>query len=604
MNTEPRLPGLGVRCFGLALVAAAMLPGPAEAQTAAGFALDRYEPAERGSDWFSLDSLDLRGGTRPAAGVALDWGKKPLVIYDRKNNARGTLVGDQVFLHVGGAVILGDRLRLGASLPIALYQGGKGGTINGALYKPPTGAAAGDLRIGIDARLVGKYGDPFTLALGAQVYMPTGSKADYTSDGTLRFAPHLLAAGDVGILAYAARMGFHYRTEYKVKSGPPVGSELFGGIAAGVRLVDRKLLLGPELLWNYSLRTAKDLAGTYDTPAELTFGGHYTIKDDFRVGLGMGPGLTRAPGSPTFRFLATFEWFPAMPPPDTDGDGVLDVDDACPMVPGIRTGDPRTHGCPPPPDTDGDGIIDGEDACPKDKGPRSADPKTNGCPPPPDRDGDGVLDVEDACPGVPGVRTEDPKTNGCPPPPPPPDRDKDTVSDPDDACPDVPGVKTADAKTNGCPPDRDLDGVSDAEDACPDQPGLKDPDPKKNGCPLARVEDQQVKIREQVKFQIGSAKILPESEAIISAVADVMKAHPEWKRLRIEGHTDSMGGEIYNLGLSASRATAVLKALTGKGIDRKLLKAKGLGRARPIADNATPEGRQDNRRVEFHIDEK
>ncbi len=58
-----------------------------------------------------------------------------------------------------------------------------------------------------------------------------------------------------------------------------------------------------------------------------------------------------------------------------------DAEDACPDVPGVRTTDPKTNGCPPPPaDRDGDGIIDPEDACPDQPGPRNDDPKKNGCP--------------------------------------------------------------------------------------------------------------------------------------------------------------------------------------------------------------------------------
>jgi outer membrane protein OmpA-like peptidoglycan-associated protein len=96
-------------------------------------------------------------------------------------------------------------------------------------------------------------------------------------------------------------------------------------------------------------------------------------------------------------------------------------------------------------------VFDKEDACPDVPGIRTKDPKTNGCPV--DRDHDGILDKEDACPDVPGVRTDDPKTNGCPLPP---DRDKDGVLDPVDACPDIPGVHTEDPKTNGCPPATEL----------------------------------------------------------------------------------------------------------------------------------------------------
>jgi outer membrane protein OmpA-like peptidoglycan-associated protein len=98
---------------------------------------------------------------------------------------------------------------------------------------------------------------------------------------------------------------------------------------------------------------------------------------------------------------------------DRDHDTVYDDEDACLDVPGLRTSDPKTNGCPRP-DRDLDTIYDDEDACPDVPGVRTDDPKTNGCPKS-DRDQDGIVDAEDACPDVVGVRTIDPKTNGCPP---------------------------------------------------------------------------------------------------------------------------------------------------------------------------------------------
>ena len=100
------------------------------------------------------------------------------------------------------------------------------------------------------------------------------------------------------------------------------------------------------------------------------------------------------------------------------------------------------HGCPP--DRDGDGIVDADDACPDTAGEANDDPKLNGCPP--DRDGDGVLDAEDACPDTPGVKTTDPETNGCPP-----DTDGDGIRDDVDACPREKGQADPDPKQNGCP---------------------------------------------------------------------------------------------------------------------------------------------------------
>jgi len=79
----------------------------------------------------------------------------------------------------------------------------------------------------------------------------------------------------------------------------------------------------------------------------------------------------------------------------------------------VRTDDPTTNGCPPPPpDRDGDGILDKDDACPDLKGVKSDDPTQNGCPP--DSDGDGIRDDVDACPHEKGKPNEDPQKNGCP----------------------------------------------------------------------------------------------------------------------------------------------------------------------------------------------
>ena len=78
-------------------------------------------------------------------------------------------------------------------------------------------------------------------------------------------------------------------------------------------------------------------------------------------------------------------------------------------------------------------------------------------------------------------------------------------------------------------------------------------------------------------------------------------------RVRVEGHTDSKGSDAYNQRLSQRRAEAVVKYLSGKGIDRSRLESTGLGEGRPIAPNQNPDGsdnpigRAKNRRTEFHV---
>ena len=579
--------------FGLLLLAPA-----ASAQAQRGFVLDRFDPSERGSEWFVLDSLDLRGHVRPAAGVVGSWAYNPLVVYDRDGNYVSSLVEHQVFVHPGASLVLWNRLRAAVSMPIALYQTGDPIVIGTKSYSPPA-SAAGDLRISGDVRLLGEHGGPLTGALGAAVYLPTGSRENYTSDGYVRFMPRATVAGDISIFTYSARLGYHHRALTETFERNPLGSELVFGAAAGVRVADRKLVVGPEL-YGSSILDSDSFGKRRGTPIEALLGAHYTVSD-LRFGAGLGTGLTRGWGTPALRAFLSAEWTPGWSE-DTDRDGIPNADDACPEIAGVRTTDPKTNGCPPqaappPPSArDGDGVPDQVDACPDVAGVKSDDPKKNGCPT--DRDGDGVFDLVDACPDVPGPSSQDPKTNGCPP-----DRDGDTIADDKDACPDLAGQPSDDPLRHGCPPDKDGDGIFDTEDACPEAPGPADPDPKRNGCPLARIEGGQIKIVEQVKFKFGSAEILRDSDPTLLAVATTLKDHPEITSVRVEGHTDNKGNAATNLKLSQRRADAVVKWLTSFGLDKKRFQAKGLGMTRPIDTNDTDEGRQNNRRVEFHIGE-
>ena len=584
------------RACGAATLAICAWSATASAQTRAtpGAALNRFEPSETGSDWFANESLDLRGGFRPALGVVGDFAYKPYVLNNPDGSENTAIIASQFYLHIGGSLNLWDRLRLGVSLPIALEQDGQSKTVGSQQYVAPSSGGVGDLRLAADLRLVGTYGDAFTMALGGRFWAPTGDSSQYLGDGKPRVGPRLSVAGDVGSFAYAAGLGTIYRGNDTPFNGHATGTEINFAAAAGVRLVDKALLLGPEVQGSTVVSQGDAVFGNRTTPLALLLGGHYNA-GDVRFGLGAGPGLSNAAGTAQFRALGSLEWMPAIekpPPSDRDHDGIIDPNDACPDVAGVATSDPRTNGCPA--DRDGDGVLDAEDACPDVAGVRTDDPRTNGCPS--DRDHDGVADGADACPDVPGVKTDDPATNGCPP-----DRDKDGVLDGVDACPDVAGIKTDDPKTNGCPSDRDQDGIIDTEDACPDFAGPRNPDPKKNGCPLARVEAGQVKILEQIKFKTNSAEII-ESEAIIDAVRAILKEHLEIKHLRIQGHTDNAGSAAYNKALSTRRAASVKAALIKAGIDAHSLSSEGFGLEKPLADNATEEGRAANRRVEFLVE--
>jgi OmpA-OmpF porin, OOP family len=102
-----------------------------------------------------------------------------------------------------------------------------------------------------------------------------------------------------------------------------------------------------------------------------------------------------------------------------------------------------------------------------------------------------------------------------------------------------------------------------------------------------------------ILFDTGSDRIRGESTPTLTQIGDMLKAHPELK-LTIEGHTDNVGQPADNQTLSEKRAAAVKQYLvTTFGIDASRLATKGLGDTKPVAPNQTPEGRQQNRRVEL-----
>jgi outer membrane protein OmpA-like peptidoglycan-associated protein len=269
--------------------------------------------------------------------------------------------------------------------------------------------------------------------------------------------------------------------------------------------------------------------------------------------------------------------------PDADGDGIVDAEDACPKEAGPR----ETQGCPIAKDSDGDGIPDDIDRCPLDPEDLDAFQDEDGCPDA-DNDGDGIVDRLDACPNDAGPI----ENRGCPIV----DRDGDGVLDPQDKCPAQAGIK----ENEGCPDvDRDGDTVADRMDKCPEQFG-----PPPDGCPkkysLVEVKRERIEIRQQVHFDTAKYRILPASFPLLDQVVQVLNDFPKM-RISIEGHTDSVGTEVSNLRLSQRRAEAVRDYLMAKGIGPARLDATGFGPTRPVASNKTAKGRAQNRRTEFRV---
>jgi outer membrane protein OmpA-like peptidoglycan-associated protein len=105
---------------------------------------------------------------------------------------------------------------------------------------------------------------------------------------------------------------------------------------------------------------------------------------------------------------------------------------------------------------------------------------------------------------------------------------------------------------------------------------------------------------DRLRFASGSATLPADELPEIDRAAQLLAERPELTA-RIEGHTDSVGSRELNQSLSRQRAEAVMAALVERGVDPSRLTAEGVGPDRPIANNATPEGRSQNRRVEIYV---
>ena len=141
-------------------------------------------------------------------------------------------------------------------------------------------------------------------------------------------------------------------------------------------------------------------------------------------------------------------------------------------------------------------------------------------------------------------------------------------------------------------PDTDEDGVPDAVDACPGTKLRSKVDAR--GCVV--LEPQMV--LEGITFEFDSAEIRPESEEALLRAAQSLRDNPG-ARVEIDGHTDDLGDDAYNLRLSEARARAVALWLVAHGIDEARLTVRGFGATRPQALNDTEAHRALNRRIEF-----
>ncbi len=362
-----------------------------------GFALDRFQPSEAGSWWLLADSLSfgnhaLRAGApaRPLETLALKFGANvagdPLVVATG-SNVHATVVSLQSTATLGASLTVVDRLRVGLAVPMQLFASGAQGVDTAYVYAPPASAfALGDLRVGAHYRVLGDESLGSTrLALGGVVHAPTGDAASYAGSESWRVEPQALGAGEFGDVAWAASAGLPLSSAGRKFGSLDLGTELVTTAAIGVRLIDRRLLVGPEARVVTSLQG--ELFARRTSTYEPMVGAHYAVAEGWRVHLSAGTGLGEGVGSPTWRAAFAVQWAPigAEPPPVVEVAApppvVAEPPPPAPVVEEPTPLPPPVVEAPPEPlDTDGDGILDNDDACPTEPGPAHADAKKNGCP--------------------------------------------------------------------------------------------------------------------------------------------------------------------------------------------------------------------------------
>ena len=132
----------------------------------------------------------------------------------------------------------------------------------------------------------------------------------------------------------------------------------------------------------------------------------------------------------------------------------------------------------------------------------------------------------------------------------------------------------------------------------PPPPPKPAPKPKPKPKPAPKVE--RTIILDDVLFDFDKSNVKPAAAAILDRLVAFMNENKD-KKAALSGHTDSVGSEAYNQGLSERRVASVKGYVVKKGVDGGRVSGQGFGESKPIADNKTAEGRSKNRRVEIKV---
>jgi outer membrane protein OmpA-like peptidoglycan-associated protein len=463
-------------------------------------------------DGFGVWRPDVSDKTRFFGQVGIGYALNPLRTdnYVRNLDNAALIPGNPLSRQISGyfdaGVELFGRISLQVSLPVVLNQAGSPTNPDNVLNSTMTSvdlksAAQGDLRIEARAVVFRSESRAFKLALNAAAYAPTGNRYSFTGDDGAGAAFGFAAEYDLKVVAFTLNAAYRLRPTV-VLNELVVGSEVLYGLGIYAPLRRGTIRLGAEVFGGFGANPDKqpvnsappappswsNVGRVATTPLEWMLNARMFFTPTRQVYAGLGAGTRLTGGfAPDFRALA---------------------------------------------------ILGGS------------------------------FGITDSTPGQPGSRYV---------------------------------FETSDTK------DTDGDGIPDEVDACPLEPGEMSSDPEKIGCPryIRRLKgSNEIEVLKRIEFEFDRSAILPVSFPILDEMVSLLQANPTIKHVVIEGHTDNQGSAEYNQKLSEDRAESVMAYLAGKGVASVRMSAKGFGLTRPRATNDTDAGRQQNRRVEFHITEQ
>ena len=546
--SQRRIAYFASACAAIALSAA---DGPVGAED---FDVENFHPVSPGDgELMAVQSTRQAPSGQLAMGLSFGVVDDPLVVVDADDDRVADVVSRRASAELSAAYGLG-RVELAAALPFILYQSAEMDPAIGV--EGADSGGVGDLRVGAKSYLVGGAGQGPGLGASLMVTMPTSVNAEFGGEAGPTASPVLIADWRGEMLVAAANLGGRIRQSEQLgmdQGALEVGSAFTYGGGAGVRAV-----AAPIPIWLLGeLAGEVGGSGAAEAPLELRGGLRGDIGGGFTANAGYGRGLVHGYGAPDHRFFAALTFRPADP-------------QATAIV--TTSGTVAVATPPANPDRDGDGIPNDVDGCADDQ-----------------EDFDGFAD-KDGCPES--------------------DNDKDGIADAGDGCPNHAEDVDKYQDEDGCPdPDNDMDGIADAADRCPTEAEVINGNADDDGCPdegkkLVLIGQSKLEIQDKVYFALNKAEILPKSDNLLAQIAKTLERHPWIKKVRIEGHTDDVGKDAYNLDLSNRRARSVLDALIARGVAADRLDSVGYGEAQPIDSNKTLEGRAHNRRVEFVIIEQ